>query len=121
MAAAFTILSVGGPALLYYVQPTDEELFQANVNPDKKYNPELQKKSLENRHGRQQDFDDFVTKLKEYSKSDKPSAKALPKIWEVAAADEARTRANTAQEQRKVAAEIQKRRDDIKRQSIGGQ
>ncbi|KAL8953026.1 MAG: hypothetical protein Q9222_001076 [Ikaeria aurantiellina] len=107
MAAAFTVLSVGGPALLYYVQPTDEELFQ-------RYNPELQKKSLENRHGRQQDFDDFVTKLKEYSKSDKP-------IWEAAAADEARTRANTVQEQQKMAAEIQKRRDEIKRQSISGQ
>lgn len=38
-----------------------------------KYNPELQKRSLENRHQRQQDFDDYVTKLKEYSKSDKPS------------------------------------------------
>jgi hypothetical protein len=48
------------------VQPTDEELFQ-------KYNPELQKRSLERRVERQQEFDDFVTKLKEYSKSDKPS------------------------------------------------
>jgi hypothetical protein len=48
------------------VQPTDEELFQ-------KYNPELQKRSLERRVERQQEFDDFVTRLKEYSKSDKPS------------------------------------------------
>jgi hypothetical protein len=38
-----------------------------------KYNPDLQKRSLENRIERQQDFDDFVGKLKEYSKSDKPS------------------------------------------------
>ncbi|KAL8757440.1 MAG: hypothetical protein Q9199_002224 [Rusavskia elegans] len=107
MAAAFTILSVGGPAALFYFQPTDEELF-------KRYNPELQRKSLENRQGRQQDFDNFVTKLKEYSKSDRP-------IWEAAAQDEARTRANAAEDQKKAAAEIQKRREEIKRQAINGQ
>jgi hypothetical protein len=49
-----------------WVQPTDEELF-------KKYNPELQKKSLERRYEKQKEFDDFVVRLKEYSKSDKPS------------------------------------------------
>jgi hypothetical protein len=47
--------------------PTDEELFQ-------RYNPELQKRSLERRDERQQEFDDFVTKLKAQSKSNKPSA-----------------------------------------------
>ncbi|KAJ8118673.1 hypothetical protein ONZ43_g3942 [Nemania bipapillata] len=52
-----------------WVQPTEEELF-------KRYNPELQKKSLERRYEKQKDFDDFVTRLKEYSKSDKP-------IWTV--------------------------------------
>jgi len=57
---------IGGPALVYYVSPTEEELFL-------KYNPDLQKRSLENRIGKQQDFDDFVARLKEYSKSDKPS------------------------------------------------
>ncbi|KAI2610467.1 CBP4-domain-containing protein [Hypoxylon sp. NC1633] len=56
---------VGGPALVMWVQPTDEELF-------KKYNPELQKKSLERRYEKQKDFDEFVTRLKEYSRSDKP-------------------------------------------------
>jgi hypothetical protein len=66
MTAAFLSLSVGGPALIYYVAPTEEELFL-------KYNPDLQKRSLENRVERQEDFDNFVTKLKEYSKSDKPS------------------------------------------------
>ena len=49
-----------------YLAPTDEELFQ-------KYNPDLQRKSLERRVERQQEFDDFVNKLKQYSKSDKPS------------------------------------------------
>lgn len=56
---------IGGPAFVMWVQPTDEELFQ-------KYNPELQKKSLERRYEKQQEFDDFVTRLKQYSKSDKP-------------------------------------------------
>ncbi|KAI1736288.1 CBP4-domain-containing protein [Xylaria scruposa] len=60
---------VGGPAFVMWIQPTDEELF-------KRYNPELQKKSLERRYEKQKDFDDFVTRLKEYSKSDKP-------IWTV--------------------------------------
>lgn len=59
-------ICIGGPALTMYLTPTDEQLF-------KKYNPDLQRKSLERRHERQQEFDDFVTKLKEYSKSDKPS------------------------------------------------
>jgi len=49
-----------------WLSPTDEELFQ-------RYSPELKKRSLEGRYERQKDFDDFVTKLKEYSKSDKPS------------------------------------------------
>jgi len=49
-----------------WVSPTDEELFQ-------KYSPELKKKSLERRLEREKEFDDFVEKLKEYSKSDKPS------------------------------------------------
>lgn len=60
---------MGGPALTYWVSPTEEELF-------KKYNPDLQKKSLANRAEKQREFDDFVGKLKEYSKSDKPSMSA---------------------------------------------
>ncbi|KAI4865218.1 CBP4-domain-containing protein [Hypoxylon rubiginosum] len=65
MLAAGGAVCVGGPALVMWVSPTDEELF-------KKYNPELQKKSLERRYEKQKDFDDFVVRLKEYSKSDKP-------------------------------------------------
>lgn len=48
------------------------ELARQLTRPQR-YNPELQKRSLENRIGKQQDFDDFVTRLKEYSRSDKPS------------------------------------------------
>lgn len=60
------VCCIGGPALVYYVQPTDEELF-------KRYNPELQKKSLNRRYERQKEFDDFVTQLKTDSKDDRHS------------------------------------------------
>ncbi|KAI1328633.1 CBP4-domain-containing protein [Xylariaceae sp. FL0255] len=69
MLGAGGAVCIGGPAFVMWVQPTDEELFQ-------RYNPELQKKSLERRYEKQKDFDDFVTRLKEYSKSEKP-------IWTV--------------------------------------
>jgi hypothetical protein len=48
------------------VTPNEGELF-------KRFSPELQKHNLENRERRQRDYEDFVGKLKEYSKSDKPS------------------------------------------------
>jgi hypothetical protein len=64
------VVAVGGPAFTMWLTPTEEELRS-------RYNPELRKKSLENREERQQDFDDFVTRLKEYSKSDKPSTSIL--------------------------------------------
>ena len=57
--------------VMYYVTPAEGELF-------KRFSPELQKHNLENRDRRQRDYEDFVSKLKEYSKSDKP-------IWEAAA------------------------------------
>ncbi|KAI1445592.1 CBP4-domain-containing protein [Annulohypoxylon stygium] len=69
MLAVGGAVCVGGPAFVVWVQPSEEELF-------KKYNPDLQKKSLERRYERQKEFDDFVTQLKEYSKSEKP-------IWTV--------------------------------------
>ncbi|KAI1436907.1 CBP4-domain-containing protein [Xylaria sp. CBS 124048] len=65
MAAVGGAVCVGGPAFVIWVQPTEEELFQ-------RYNPDLQKRSLEGRYERQKAFDDYVTRLKEYSKSDKP-------------------------------------------------
>lgn len=59
-------LSVGGPALVQYIRPSDEELV-------KRYNPELQKRSAEQGQRKAQEFDDYVSKLKEWSKSDKSS------------------------------------------------
>lgn len=81
------------------------------ADTEQKYNPELQKRSLENREQKQQDFDNFVNKLKEYSKSDKP-------IWTAAAEDEARQRANSAEEQRRIAQDIQRRREKIRDESL---
>ena len=66
-------MSVGGPALTYWVVPTEEELRS-------RYNPDLLKKSIEGRAEREAEFNDFVTKLKEYSKSDKPSM-FLSLLW----------------------------------------
>jgi len=49
-------MAVGGPALVYYVTPSEEEIF-------KRYNPDLQRRSLEGRIQRQEEFDTFVKHL----------------------------------------------------------
>lgn len=59
-------LSIGGPAFVQWIRPSDEELV-------KRYSPELQKRSAEQGDRKAQEFDDYVTKLKEWSKSDKSS------------------------------------------------
>ncbi|KAI5776152.1 hypothetical protein EDC01DRAFT_625706, partial [Geopyxis carbonaria] len=64
--ARAVICCVGGPALVYWIQPDPDELF-------KKYNPELQKKALSQREQRLKEHQEYLMKLKEYSKSDKPS------------------------------------------------
>lgn len=48
------------------MRPSDEELV-------KRYNPDLRKRSEEQGDQRAQEFDDYVTKLKHWSKSDKSS------------------------------------------------
>jgi len=47
------------------------------ITHSQRYNPELQRRSLERRKEKQEDFDGFVGRLKEYSKSDKPSTSPL--------------------------------------------
>jgi len=89
--------------LVWYLTPTEEQLF-------KRYNPDLQRRSLENRQERQQDFDDFVTKLKEYSKSSKP-------IWEVAKEDEQRKKEGKIAEQQKLVEEIERRKKEIRKET----
>ncbi|KAL9084850.1 MAG: hypothetical protein Q9159_005013 [Coniocarpon cinnabarinum] len=63
------VLMGGGPYLMYKITPTEEEL-------RKRYNPELRARSEANRDEKAREADEFVAKLKEYSKSDKP-------IWTV--------------------------------------
>lgn len=60
------LMVVGGPAFVEYLRPSDEEL-------RKRYNPDLQKRSAEQGNRKAQEFDDYVSKLKEWSKSDKSS------------------------------------------------
>ncbi|KAK3990299.1 hypothetical protein QBC44DRAFT_65726 [Cladorrhinum sp. PSN332] len=95
---------VGGPALVRYVQPTDEELFQ-------RYNPELKKRSLERRFERETEFDDFVVKLKEQSKSSKP-------IWVVQREEEdEKNKQKRLQETLKLAGEVKARREQMRREA----
>ncbi|KAK3298531.1 assembly factor CBP4 [Chaetomium fimeti] len=104
MLVAGGAISVGGPAFTRWVQPTDEELFQ-------KYNPELQKRSLERRFERQQEFDDFVTRLKRDSKSDKP-------IWTVQAeAEKERVKQASIAEALKAAEEVKARKEAMRREA----
>lgn len=77
MAAVFLGCSIGGPLIMYYVTPSEGELF-------KRFNPDLQKRNLEMRKEREENYKDFAQKMIEYSKSDKP-------IW--AAEEDGRQRA----------------------------
>ncbi|KAL2023580.1 hypothetical protein VTK56DRAFT_2188 [Thermocarpiscus australiensis] len=104
MLAVGGVICVGGPALTMWLQPTDEELFQ-------KYNPELQKRSLERRYERQKEFDDFVVKLKEYSKSDKP-------IWIVQAeAEKEKARQASVSDAVRMAEEAKARREALRKEA----
>ncbi|KAM7222794.1 Cbp4 [Rhypophila decipiens] len=94
---------VGGPAFTMWLTPTDEELFQ-------KYNPELQKRSLERRYERQKEFDDFVVKLKEQSKSDKP-------IWIVQAEEAEKAKQAKVLESLKLAEEVKAQKEAIRREA----
>lgn len=109
---------------------TEEELF-------KRYNPDLQRRSLENRLSKQQDFDKFVINLKEYSKSDKPSkyypnflissssisipicysrhiADAINLVWEVQAEAEQKGRDQAVKDKVSIAAEIERQRKEVR-------
>ncbi|RJE26355.1 hypothetical protein PHISCL_01328 [Aspergillus sclerotialis] len=91
MMAVGTVIVVGGPMFVQSIRPTDEELFQ-------RYNPELQRRSIEEGPRRAQEFVDYTNKLKEWSKSDKS-------IWlaakEQAAAQEAQAKVLAATEEKK--------------------
>ncbi|KAL1983945.1 hypothetical protein VTN96DRAFT_9719 [Rasamsonia emersonii] len=105
MLGVGTVISVGGPMFVQYIRPSEEELF-------KKYNPELQKKSLENRERREKEFDDYVNKLKEWSKSDKS-------IWFAAKEEEARRRAAMESQASRANEEERIQREEMRRELQG--
>ncbi|KAF9887960.1 assembly factor cbp4 [Aspergillus nanangensis] len=100
------VICVGGPALVQAIRPTDDELF-------KRYNPDLQKRSLEEGDRRAQEFDDYVNRLKEWSKSDKS-------IWYAAQEqqDQKRSEAEAQRNQAKDEARIQ--REEMRKELLGG-
>ncbi|ODA78595.1 hypothetical protein RJ55_05977 [Drechmeria coniospora] len=96
-------VSVGGPAFTYWLTPTEEQLRA-------RYNPELLQRSIEGREEKEQEFDEFVTRLKAYAKSDKP-------IWVVVKEEDERRKkqalaAGKAQQQ-----EASAQREEMRRQA----
>jgi CBP4 len=96
---------------MYYMTPSEGELF-------KRFSPELQAFNLANRDRRQREYEDFVGKLKEYSKSDKP-------IWEAAAEAQRKQNENLGRREMSVGRdeverlEAEKRREEIRREAFG--
>ncbi|KAI5464146.1 hypothetical protein BGZ63DRAFT_145872 [Mariannaea sp. PMI_226] len=101
--AGGALVAVGGPALTMYLTPSEEEIRS-------RYNPELLKKSLEGREEREQEFNDFVTKLKEYSKSDKP-------IWVVIKEEEERKKQRESAAAKATKQETDARREEMRREA----
>ncbi|PGH10555.1 hypothetical protein AJ80_07501 [Polytolypa hystricis UAMH7299] len=108
MVGVGAAICIGGPLFVESIRPTDEELFS-------RFNPDLQKRNLETRHQRQEDFDIFVTQLKEHAKSDKS-------IWYALKDAEAqRKREENAQQQHREADESQKQKEAIRKELAGEQ
>jgi len=81
------------------LQPDQDELF-------KKYNPALQKRALEERDQKLKDHQEFLGKLREYSKSDKP-------IWMLMAEEEKKKAKQTAQDRGRIRDELERQRREI--------
>ncbi|KAG5993921.1 hypothetical protein E4U52_001579 [Claviceps spartinae] len=96
-------ISVGGPILTMRLMPTEDELRS-------RYNPELLKKSIEEREERQEEFDVFVNRLKEYSRSDKP-------IWTVMMEEEERQKKAVLSAARAQRKEADAQREQMRREA----
>jgi len=90
---------------MYYVTPAEGELF-------KRFSPELQKYNLDNRERRQREYEDFASKMKEYSKSDKP-------IWAAAAEAQAKERELLIRRESEDKMLAQRMKDDMRAQAQG--
>ncbi|KAJ5256542.1 hypothetical protein N7478_012646 [Penicillium angulare] len=98
-------ISVGGPAFVEYIRPTDEELV-------KRYNPDLRKRSEEQGDQKAQEFDEYVKKLKEWSKSDKS-------IWYAAQEELDQKRAILEAQKAKAKEETRIQREEMRKEMLG--
>ncbi|KAF7715066.1 Uncharacterized protein PECH_003536 [Penicillium ucsense] len=99
------LFCIGGPALVQYLRPTDAELVS-------RYNPDLQKRSAEQGDRKAQEFDDYVTKLKEWSKSDKS-------IWYAAQEEQEREKAQREAQRARQKEEARIQRDEMRKELLG--
>ncbi|KAJ5612245.1 hypothetical protein N7510_005439 [Penicillium lagena] len=99
------VVSVGGPLFVQSIRPTDEELV-------KRYNPDLQKRSAEQGEQRAQEFDDYVNKLKEWSKSDKS-------IWYAAQQEQESKQATMDAQRAKESADARIQREEMRKELLG--
>ncbi|ERS99577.1 hypothetical protein HMPREF1624_04782 [Sporothrix schenckii ATCC 58251] len=103
MLVGGAIMCVGGPMLTVYVMPTDEELFQ-------RYNPELQKRSLDRREERQAEFNEWLQNLKRQSRSNKP-------IWVVQEEEAREAKEAKASQTLRLAEEARAQRDAMRKEA----
>ncbi|KAK1141804.1 Assembly factor cbp4 [Aspergillus melleus] len=105
MLGAGALICVGGPAFVQSIRPTDEELF-------KRYNPELQKRSMEEGDRRAQEFDDYVNRLKQWSKSDKS-------IWYAAQEQQEQKRNDISAQKSQAKEEAKTQREEMRKELLG--
>ncbi|KAJ5203770.1 uncharacterized protein N7498_004649 [Penicillium cinerascens] len=98
-------LCVGGPAMVQWLRPSDEELV-------KQYSPELKKRSAEQGNSKEQEFDDYVKKLKEWSKSDKS-------IWFAAKEEQDAKQAQIDAQRRRTKEETRVQREEMRKEMLG--
>ncbi|CAK7245367.1 MAG: Assembly factor cbp4 [Sporothrix thermara] len=103
MIAGGAFMCIGGPMLTVYVMPTDEELFQ-------RYNPELQKRSLERREERQAEFNEWLQTLRRQSQSNKP-------IWIVQEEEARAAREAKKSETLRLAEEAKSQREAMRKEA----
>ncbi|KAI9372290.1 CBP4-domain-containing protein [Aspergillus egyptiacus] len=106
MAGVGIVICVGGPALVQKIRPTDAELIE-------RYNPDLKKRSMEEGDKRAKEFDEYVTKLKQWSKSDKS-------IWIAAQEMEEQRQAEQAAQRNQAKEDEKKRREEMRKELLGG-
>jgi len=98
------VVAVGGPAFTAWLSPSEEEIRA-------KYNPDLRRRSIEGKAQREQEFDEFVTRLKEYSKSDKP-------IWIVVKEEEERMKKKAIADAKTREREAEARKAEMRREAL---